>query len=239
MSLDSAPPPCHTRRRAADLGPLSFGCGLDLASSHLCSINFAGCGAAKKAGHVTARRQLLTAQDSMGRTKAHAGARAAARDGVRSRAGRSEREYDLPAARVRPRQERHRADAHQGRSGPRHGPPKRAPVPLCAYPSAIHLRFRPASRSFAWRSLRSTLLQHLDREPASRTVEKKNYEFGDHPMAMPRDEARKAEFSGLLDNDAVAHEAAGSSVAAASSGPTHLELSGARRSKRSHRGVMQ
>jgi hypothetical protein len=58
-------------------------------------------------------------------------------------------------------------------------------------------------------------------------------------MAMPRDEARKAEFSGLLDNDAVAHEAAGVSVAAASSGPTHLELSGARRSKRCHRGVMQ
>jgi hypothetical protein len=47
---------------------------------------------------------------------------------------------------------------------------------------------------------------------------KQKSEFGDHPrMAMPRDEARKAEFSGLLDNDAVAHEAAGVSVAAACS----------------------
>jgi hypothetical protein len=43
-----------------------------------------------------------------------------------------------------------------------------------------------------------------------------------------RNESRKAEFSGLLDNDAVAHEAR-RHAPAASSGPTHLELSGARR----------
>jgi hypothetical protein len=160
MSLDSAPPPCHTRRRAADLGPLSFGCGLDLASSHLCSINFAGCGAATPAGYETGRR----GQDQGARRRPQADcARADARDGVRRGAGRGDRERNLPAARVRRGQERHSAEArrHQGRSGPRcHQTPKRAPVPLCACPPAILRRFRPATRSFAWRSLRATLLCH-------------------------------------------------------------------------------
>ncbi len=45
---------------------------------------------------------------------------------------------------------------------------------------------------------------------------------------MPSQDSRHAESSGLLDNDAVAHEAAGT-AAAASAGPAHLELSGARR----------
>ena len=120
MSLDSAPPPCHTRRRVADFGPSSLGWGLDLASSHLYSIYFAGCSAAPPAGHASGRRQLQTAQDSVSRTKAHAGARAAARDGVHK-------------------------SVRRGASAPEAGttPRRRPPAPQRAtLPSAAHARAR-------------------------------------------------------------------------------------------------